>query len=779
MTEADRRTDGRDRAIWRFTPRPRATPNRDDASRLRSGLEAALRAGHGAGVGFRLRLLGGPDGSFCLSVADSDAERWVEHAFLRAYDPLEWHRVPLVLPAASLDRWSGRRRGLPGERPSPPPETGRLLSSLAMAVRARGRGTSLSVTVRPAPSPSVGLFEGWWPSRAPPTRTEPFPRAGVPNVAPAVRDAPGLLWTAAVDLRIHEGSTPGAVDATLGAVRAAWSALDGRPLRLRRVRPDRPERFRSLIAETELPSFLPSRDLQPEWSPSPEGSLGIPVGRTASGAVVRLPVESDQGRHLAVLGETGMGKSSLLVGLALRLVRLGGLIVLDPLGETAATIRQELGNSGRDGLWIAPGAPSVGVNALEGIASALRQDPVRAERELEALVHALRRVRAGRYVDTSYWGPRLEEMIVRAVRAAALLPGGTLEDAHALLAKAGAGRLVVPPAAQAEAHDLLARVNARPDDAEGARRLLYEIVRNPTLARMLCQREPALSIPALVAGGRLVLVSGSASRVGESTARYLLAAYLALLWSELLARERPVKTFVLLDEAQWFAHEALAEMLRLARRCNVHVVVATQSLASLPEAVQDAVRTNVADLVIFRGSPQEALEIARITAGVPAERLLGLARGEAAVLLGKGEAVRWVRTARLPPLLGPPPERTERPGEPSARELEVPRAGELSGSKDGRGDDVLVELCARAERLAPGQLLEVDLGELNGRWPEGEAHLRALGGLLGRQGAIVRSERGPRSEGAVWHLRPEALRRALAVRGATGRHASADSQKPL
>jgi hypothetical protein len=486
-----------------------------------------------------------------------------------------------------------------------------------------------------------------------------------------------------------------------------------------------------------------------------------------------------------------MGKSSLLVAVALRAARLGGLVVLDPLGETAEAIRDELGGAGWPLRWIAPGAPGVGANALAGIGSTWRADPVRAERELEDLVHALRRVRAGRYLDASYWGPRLEEMLVRAVRAAASLPGGTLEDAHALLSSVGTGRSVVPPVAQAEVRELATRVRDRPDDTEGARRLLYEIVRNPTLAAMLCAREPTLSLPELVAPGRIVLVSGAASRVGESTAKYLLAAYLALVWSELLARESAEKVFVLLDEAQWFAHEALGEMLRLARRRNVHVGLATQSLASLSPEVRDAVRTNVADLVVFRGSPEEALDFGRMTTAISAEAVLGLSRGEAAVLLGKGETVRWVRTARVPdgPRAGAPAvDRPRAPlagssagraAYPPARVGDAPDGLPLSaGPSVAPGDGgLLAEVRAQADRLAPGELLQVDLAGLRAGGSADERALRTLGSELGRRGAIVRSERT--AAGSVWWVDPQALARRLGESGRRGSPAPADVRKRL
>jgi DNA helicase HerA-like ATPase len=468
--------------------------------------------------------------------------------------------------------------------------------------------------------------------------------------------------------------------------------------------------------------------------------IRLPLGRTVDGVVTGPLLEAHQGRHLAILGETGMGKSSLLVALASRALRDAGGVVFDPVGDTVRSLRVELGSldPGRC-LWIAPDTLEVGLNALEGIGGG--DDPIRSERRLTDLVHALRRVRAGRYSESSYWGPRLEEMITRALRAGSALPEGTLLESHTLLATSTRLGRSIPPNASEAVRELADRIRDRPEDADGARRLLHEVVRNPVLARMLCTPHPTVRARDLVTPGQIVLISGDATVVGESTARYLLSVLLALVWSELLARPTPAKTFIVLDEAQWFSNDSLAEMLRLGRRKNVHVVLATQAIASLPETVAEAVWTNVSDFVAFRGSPEEAREFSRAARGVPAEALLALPRGEAVVLLGKGESVRWVRTVRLPsaraggpggtpPGTGPPDEGGA--GEGPAENSTLPKPSVYR---------VFEELHRISSETSEGGSILVDLEQLRRRVdPEGSS-VRRVGSILSRAGALARVDR--------------------------------------
>jgi len=477
-------------------------------------------------------------------------------------------------------------------------------------------------------------------------------------------------------------------------------------------------------------------------------------------------LEEHQGRHVAVLGETGMGKSSLLIALARRALGSAGGVVMDPLGETVRSLRDELGPAEQERcLWVAPDAPEIALNALEGIGASEIDDPVRSERRLNDLVHALRRVRAGRYTESGYWGPRLEEMVTRALRAAAAFPGGTLVDAHTLLASsARLGRPVPLPASEA-VRELADRIRDRPEDADGARRLLHEVVRSPILARLLCAPYPTVQTRDLVAPGRIVLISGDAARVGESTARYLLSVLLALVWSELLARSETPKTFVVLDEAQWFSHESLAEMLRLGRRKNVHVVLATQAVASLPETVREAVWTNASDFVAFRGSPEEAREFARAVPGISAEEILGLPRGEAAVLIGKGESVRWLRTIRRPQGRAPagPGSETGRSGVPPPP-VETPPHLAPSRSTSTL-DRIFAELRNDGAETPGEDPLVVDLVEFRRRVdPLGEG-IREAGGILSRSGALTRVER---SEGGHrWVIDRSRLADVVSRRGGT------------
>jgi Helicase HerA, central domain len=742
-------------ATWSFRPRPRRESGRPEDLSFRSALLEALRSGHGLGLDLTMDLTSGPEASLTLRTGKTASARWFARVARPVHPSHQWTacepRPRSRMP--SRDGWRARR-GRNWPEPLVSEGSDPVLDRWASALSACPSGVRVELRLS---AEVVSALRSWDRLPAETLRArpnEPWHRRDPRVVAQATLaegvPARPLFWRLSIWVTVEYGSPASRshCDPAL-ALEAASRTPRGNGLAFRPGRPSSwaPSAGSFFVSLDEVVSFWPSpvcltgAHALSHRSPRPL----LPLGRTPFGVVVGPAIEPHQGRHVAVLGETGMGKSSLLVALGRRALGNAGGVVFDPLGETVRALRRELGPSQLErSRWIAPNAPDVGMNALEGIGFGELDDPVRSERRLNDLVHALRRVRSGRYAESGFWGPRLEEMVTRALRAAASLPSGTLLDAHTLLATSARSSRPIPPQASEAVRELADRIRERPEDADGARRLLNEVARSPVLVRMLCVAQPTLRTRDLVSPGRIVLISGDAARVGESTARYLLSVLLALVWSELLARPDPTKTFVVLDEAQWFSHDSLAEMLRLGRRKNVHVVLATQAIASLPETVREAVWTNVSDFVAFRGSPDEAREFSRAAPEIPAEAILSLPRGEAAVLIGKGETVRWVRTARLPSRPGP----ADRPGQDAAGadSPSFPSEPDSSPLDVGSPADVppieavWAELGRIADRAVAADPILVDLNDLRRRVDPGGSLVRHVGSVLARGGALVRVE---------------------------------------
>ncbi len=744
---------------FRSTPRPAEREPRPEERRARVG--AAIRAAHGAGITLEWRIRSGAGASPRLWFPSRDGVVWWSRSLLPAYDREGWVAARVLGPRCLAPTgWSAtrvREWPLPLHTPADPePWVDALQAQLALVPE----GYELRWQLRPATLARAPRPDAASAALGPPgvverpryvTPRPSFARAAEPpDLAPA--------WWCRVALFSNGDREDPATSARVArALESATRCVNGNGLRFRRrnVR-RRPPEFAA--SESDVRDSFPVAG-HPRGTPRALGPKQLAIGRREDGRPVGVPIEAGQGRHLAVLGETGMGKSSLLTAIARRVARDDGLVLFDPFGDTARAVRAGLSGVPAERIrWIHPGAGR-GLNALRTIAPDASSGSG-AGRRLNDLVNALRRVRESRFVTGGFWGPRLEEMLGRALHAAATLPGGTVLEAHALLAAEGRGFRQVPPESMEPVRALAERIRSRPEDADGARRLLFEVVRDDDLVRLLCARDEAFTASDLVGPGRIVLLAGDAPLVGETTARYLLSVFLALVWAELLARPSPAKTWVVLDEAQWFAHEALAEMLRMARRCDVHVVLATQAVGSLPEPVREALWTNVADLVVFRGAPADAREIARSVRGVTAESILALPRGEAFLLLGKGHQVERVRTARAAAWSGTP--RQPAAGEPTRDDPAAPAVRAAAAEPFGETGvrPLLAALEPRVRDACAIGPIRISLRELRAELdPDGGA-VRELGSRLSRCGALLSSGRD--ESGSFWWIEPSRLRRLLA-----------------
>ncbi|MCI4332708.1 MAG: hypothetical protein L3K01_03105 [Thermoplasmata archaeon] len=744
---------------YRGAPRP-VRPERHE--KFHDALVAALRVAAGWPVDIRLRWSTGPRASVRLEAADRASVSWATSALFPVYPVGSW--VPAVPDLRGRPPLRAVGRALHGvDRPFRHSSdlAAPWSDSVVAALWLLPPKAAVEWRFRPIGSPKRNAPVGSAPSAQPPGWRTPPPTetARTLDDARAARSiAP--LW----DLRAElVGRSLGDAESLGRLVSSAAMEDGGNGIAWRRATPwfyRSPRRI--FVALDELAPWFPSPALRipdPEWSGQRRGR-SLPLGRTVSGRVCALPMEERQGRHLLLLGETGMGKSSLLVQLTVRAAAVGGVVFLDPIGDTSRRLLDRLPRSELPRVvWISPACSPVGVNALAPVAAG----PPNGDRALGDLVQALRRVRVGRYADSPFWGPRVEEMLTLALRAAADYPGGTLREALALLAGAGGPLRGVPPGAEAAVQALAERVRHRPEEVDGARRVLGEVVGNPVLARMLSARGARFSVAEAVEAGRIVIVSGDATEVGEAASRTLLSVHLALLWLGLIARRRAAKTFVVADELQWYANDALLELFRLGRRFNVHLWAATQSLASLPESVREAAVTNSADLVVFRGSPEDAREVARWAPDLGAETVLGLRRGEAAVLIGKGREVGWVRLPFEPDR--PQPERwssvwqqcrtlwSDPPGAaaPAADDL-----GESRGTSSSIDPLRAVLLVLWAGFLAAGEadVLTVGVDGLREVADPSGATVRAAGQRLASAGALeVRNS----EVGRIWTVRRDGV----------------------
>jgi DNA helicase HerA-like ATPase len=346
----------------------------------------------------------------------------------------------------------------------------------------------------------------------------------------------------------------------------------------------------------------------------------------------------DRLRHVLVVGKTGMGKSTLLRSLCRRDIAEGhGLLLVDPHGDLAEQVLADLPRRRRNDLVVFdaknPGT-CPGLNPLRAVAP-----------ESRALVVS-NVLATMRKLWPEFWGPRTEHVLRHALLALTEVRGATLIDAQRMLVDDKRRRSVLRQVTDegvlwfwaqefaSYGKNLTAEATAPVLNKLGA------LLASPVVRAVVTKARPLVDARMAMDRGRVVVASLPKGRVGEDAALLMGGLLLGAFQHAAMARadlppEERRPFFLVIDEATSFATGPFLGMIAEARKYGVGLVLATQSLAVLPDDVRAALLGNVGTLVVFRVGGDDALILGREFGGdYGADNLMRLDVGEMIVRVG-------------------------------------------------------------------------------------------------------------------------------------------------
>lgn len=356
---------------------------------------------------------------------------------------------------------------------------------------------------------------------------------------------------------------------------------------------------------------------------------------------------ADALRHLHVLGPTGVGKSTLLLNLAVQDMAAGrGVVVIEPKGDLIADVLARVPDHRRDDVVLVDPTDADAVVGLNPLA-ALGRSPELAADQLLAVFHSL---------YAASWGPRTQDILHASLLTLARRPGSTLVDLPLLLTDPAFRRRVV---GQLDEPVVLQPFWAGFDSwSEAQRSEAIAPVMNkvrPFLLRanlrcVLGQAEPRFAVRQVFSERKIVLVNLAKGVMGSEAAALLGSLVVAQLWQATLERGRiepgqrhPV--FVFIDEFQDYLHlpTDLADALAAARGLGVGLILAHQHLHQLRSEMRSAVLANARSRVCFQLAAEDARLIAGGSPGIDADDLQHLDAFEIYVqLVAEGSVQPWL-----------------------------------------------------------------------------------------------------------------------------------------
>ncbi|WP_263970031.1 type IV secretory system conjugative DNA transfer family protein [Actinomyces sp. oral taxon 171] len=415
----------------------------------------------------------------------------------------------------------------------------------------------------------------------------------------------------------------------------------------------------------ELPLPLLGSGHPRQIAPPPEvgsGSSQRVVGASAvpgKEELVRLPI-SDAIYHTHLLGPTGVGKSTVLLALALADAAEGrGLLLLDPKGDLATDFLARLPEERADDVVVLdPTNPCpVGFNPLAG-------PPELAVVTAEAVLGVL----AELFRDS--WGIRTADVLSAALLTLARIPQATLVWLVPLLTNPAFRRrvLALAPPDPLGTDVFWQGYEAKPVRTQAVEvapvlNKLRQLMLRPGLRAMLGQAQPRFGLTDLLERRRIVVVNLNQGLLGAGAARLLGTLLVAQLWQHLLARqaeppERRQIVSVYIDEVQAFLAGlpgSLADALAQARSLGAAFHLAHQYRGQLSAEMIQAVETNTRSKVYFALSATDAAAAARLAPELEAADFQLLAQYQAyATVMHHGRPSGWFSLATRP---APPPVR--------------------------------------------------------------------------------------------------------------------------
>lgn len=429
------------------------------------------------------------------------------------------------------------------------------------------------------------------------------------------------------------------------------------------------------VGESPLPGIAEgvARQVSPPVDVPSEGTVVADSSYPGLNRPLALS-RTDRTMHVALLGPTGTGKSTVMVNMALSDAASGdGLAVLDPKADMALDLLSRLPKERHDDVIVINPSDSerpVGFNVLAS-------DGTEAGREMavDHVVHVFHEQ------WKEFWGPRTEA-VLRAgllVLTGTPAPDGsafTVCELPALLTNDSFRRWAVSrPTVPASVHDFWAwfeRLSAaeRTQVVGPVINKLTALTQRTPL-RLLLGQSTGLDLPAAIRERKLLIMPLSRGLVGAETAGLLSSLMVASLWQAILGRarispgeRRPWWLYV--DEASEVVRLPidLADVMAEARGLSVGLTIATQHASQLPTPVRNAFLGTVRSQVVFQVEPADAQLLARAFQPVLDEAdLRTLPAHEVALrLCVQGQTSRPMtgKTRPLPPITNDPAELRQR-----------------------------------------------------------------------------------------------------------------------
>lgn len=346
------------------------------------------------------------------------------------------------------------------------------------------------------------------------------------------------------------------------------------------------------------------------------------LGRTAyrdDGRIVALK-RDDRRRHVHVIGRTGVGKTSLLLGQLHRDVLHGeGVGVIDPHGDLADSLLKLIPRHRTNDVVVFDASDPTHAVAFNPLAC---DNDSHIDQVTSGAVSAFKKL-------NNSWGPRLENLLRNSIFVT-VEQRGTLLTVLRLLTDDTYRTRLVP-----QIRDDVVRAFWQREFASWSKQYRVEAVAaitnkiqpfltNTSVRAIVCQSRNSLDIRRIMDEGKILVVNLSKGKLGEDNSALLGALLVTAIQQAAMTRadipEEQRRDFYLsIDEFQNFVTTSFETILSEARKYRLNLTVSHQYLAQLTESTAASIAGNIGTIIVFAVGSTDADWLATALANEPGQ----------------------------------------------------------------------------------------------------------------------------------------------------------------
>lgn len=324
--------------------------------------------------------------------------------------------------------------------------------------------------------------------------------------------------------------------------------------------------------------------------------------------------DPDRLGHIYCIGKTGVGKSTLLLNMAISDIERGkGIAIIDPHGDVAETILSYIPEARiNEVIYFNPAdeAFSISFNPLKAVHSSHHHIVV------SGLIATFKKIWA------DFWGPRLEHLLRFSLFTLLQYPDATLLDIQRLLTDPEFRKHVL---SYVSGQHLLSFWYNEFDKytpalrAEAIAPILNKLglfQAHTQLRNIVGSKSKGFQMQQVLDNSKILICNLSKGTIGEDASQLLGSMLVTAIQLAALSRARyemhkRTPFYLYVDEMQSFISLSFVDILAEARKYGLGLFLTHQYIDQLDERIRNAVFGNVGTTISFRVGAQDARYLAK------------------------------------------------------------------------------------------------------------------------------------------------------------------------